>query len=198
MMLIVVLVTILTCRIDHGLDPGVKEAITFHIGALGQVLVSGTVPEGQTYTVPDAILPEVARSFQPYWDAFEGATLTIPFGALDQDIVVNIGVSNIDLLRGGFKKLGRERIFLSLDFMVEGHEEEPFPFKAGYRMRFTLPLDEEMVPLLELAELDRSMSLTLAYWTGSGFELIPTTQTAHQLIGEVPYLSSTIVGKAMP
>ena len=204
-------VAFLGCTISHGLDPGYTEpggqfTITFNIGAMvgtmGGVLVRETVPEGETYVVPEATLPGLAAAFHVYWDAFEGATMTIPSGALSGDIVVNIWVSNFDLIRGGFKDLGGERIFLSLDFMVEGDEaadaskEETFLFNEGYPMEFTLPLDAQMLPLLQLAEFDLSTPLTLAYWTGSEFVIIPTTQTETELIGTVPYLS-TIVGKAI-
>jgi hypothetical protein len=187
------------CKIDHGLSSaapqnGDRVHITFNTGVLGFVLVTETVAEGETYVIPNIAIPEPFGLLQVYWDAFEGATMTIPFGALNQDIVVNIWVSNFDLATLRFNDLAGEKIFLSLDFEVEGYEEEVFLFNAAYVMEFRLPLDEEMLPLLQLSEFDLSTRLTMAYWTGSEFGVIPTIQSANGLMGKVPHLC-TIVGK---
>lgn len=185
--------------------------ITFNIGAnvspvlMDYVVLVETISEGETYVVPEVALTGVAAAFQAYWDAFEGTTMAIPEGALNEDIVVLIRVSNFDLEKGGgFLDLDGEKIFLYLDFAVEGWDGGPFSFNEGYPMEFALPLDAEMLPLLGLAGFDPSTPLTLAYWitdiqTGLGaFESIHTTRTAEKLVGELPQLSAVVGKKGTP
>ena len=185
--------------------------ITLDIGAnispllMDYVVLTETISEGETYVVPEVALTGLGAAFQSYWDAFEGATIMIPEGALNEDIVVIIRMSNLDLERGGgFLDLDDEKVFLYLEFAVEDWAGGPFPFNEGYPMEFTLPLDAEMLPLLVLAGFDLSTSLTLAYWTWDmtsglgGFESIHTTQTEEALIGKLPHLSGVVGKRGIP
>ncbi|MFH1007661.1 MAG: hypothetical protein V1800_09185 [Candidatus Latescibacterota bacterium] len=169
--------------------------VTYNMGAFGLDLTTTTISEGETYVVQSATLPGLAAAYQPYWDALEGATMTIPIGAIDSDIVINVDVSNFVLLEGGFLNLGGEEIFLSLDYVVEGYEGSQFNFNEGYPMVLTFPLDSEFAFLLQAVGLDLTSPLMLAYWAGGEFVTVTTSSTETQLSAEISHLS-TIVGMA--
>lgn len=158
--------------------PSDKPAIP--IGETGYIL------EGETFTVIPYVLPGNPydlQGFQGLFNAFVGGTFGIDDGAINNNIRLDICLSNLSAGTHGYHALNGEPLFLFFEIMVtdlstgdQYSGDNHFYFNDGKKFRFYLNLHPAFFAFAQLAGIDTG-DYGFAYfindeWVADGIETV--------------------------
>lgn len=144
-------------------------------GTVDTKIDEGSFKEGQSFLIPEAILPNSPIDFSMYQDLYSalvGGRFGIDYGALNNDIIMKIFIRNLNPNFGEYLTLGERRDTLFSYFEIRiwelpdsnyYPEESSYYFNEGYFARFSLPKSEELKNFLSIAGISYSDSLAFAF-----------------------------------
>jgi len=159
----------------------------------------GVFKEGESFIIPEAILPSAPIDFSIYqelYDALAGGKFGIDYGALNNDIMMKIFIRNLETNGGKYVNLGETKDTLFSYFEIRiwelpdsiyYPEEASFYFNEGYFARFALPKSQALLNFLSVVGINHQDSLGFAFlengttgtddWNGFGIETIDSPDT---------------------
>ncbi len=184
---------------------------TVSFGTLDTQIDEGSFKEGQSFTIPAAVLPSSPVDFSIYQDLYNalvGGKFEIEYGALSKDIIMKIFIRRLKPDEGVYLNLGKDQDTLFSYFEIRiwelpdsnfFPEDSSYYLNEGYYAKFSLPKSENLIKFLNNTGIGVEDSLAFAFledktndsnhfedWNSNGIE---TFETADSIIFKSIHLS---------
>ncbi len=175
---LILLISTLTLLAQEDVANKVDYTFTLNSDCLDEpvVIASGSVMEGETFTLPSFGFPEYIPNWQQLYDALVGTTFELESGAINENVHLDIQLQQLDCDGAGFVDPTGEGnpFFIFLGIKVTGEQsgetalEDFYYFNEGKHATICFPMTEEFLAFLASVGIDPN-DISFAYFLGGEY-----------------------------